>query len=844
MATASHPVSEIRGLKESIALIQAGCLQSLPDPLPRHQEIDKSSFSVAAKDDLVLSVSQTWHFQAHPDPIGEKRECLEQLVKMAEEIYQPRGKTLLFMDFLACPQRPFLPGQNPRSSAEDDVFSQALKLFPKQYLASDATLHLELNMDAPSNLDNATLEVPVADIRSSTLRQTNACVQIVHQTDKTSSAQPFCFIRKIGDRSINSLKDAEEALRETTIDNCSLWTPCMGGKVGSRDTATIETAPFGVQSKLPASVKGWIFLERFVSMVKIAMMQVDQASKVVFSNSPAILEEISQGGAKLREAALSGPETLARALKDFQAELRRKQFTAISLDKAENTGGMGGMKEAAESARLSDAEVVEQLMQELVDHLALHWQEEAQAQCQRQLVLSVSRSDLASVKAALASRANPNASDSLGMTSLHLAARCNSPEVVRALLASRADCAKQDIKGNCAAHEVTLLSRRETIELMDLLAPSEEILMLKSNSSISPANRFRTWVVTELGNSNFHAAQEWADKMQSRYPKAFQLCPTSSTSESNFHLHAAVRKTETYTGPDGRSFQVTVWEPAKFQETAAVHVLCLGLSFIVPPSSIEAAFAGVSKHVCERHNAKLFLLSCQALRPEFWRSATSFQEVWQEIQGMVAAMPLKDKFVLVDSSLGEATPLLLAWQDRLEASLVVNLRGFHSDDFDSGAAYKKIQTRFQTLQGWFEAKNSTNVVSLFGDYAWAQDHSRLAQSIKSFEHALQGSPECFWDHAAFHCRMIASDVMERTRAYTTSGVGAQLSAVVLLVGSFSPALWTQEAASRLSVLLPATKVEYLECSKSCWELEGHVQIAQVAESLSRLLDDRDLYCSV
>ena len=47
--------------------------------------------------------------------------------------YRPTGKTLVFVDFLGCPQRPFAKGQMPRTKEQEEEFARALKLFPNLY---------------------------------------------------------------------------------------------------------------------------------------------------------------------------------------------------------------------------------------------------------------------------------------------------------------------------------------------------------------------------------------------------------------------------------------------------------------------------------------------------------------------------------------------------------------------------------------------------------------------------------------------------------------------------------------------------------------------------------------
>ena len=463
-------------------------------------------------------------------------------------------------------------------------YSTFLHRADARYLASDATIHLEHALDSLETSETDVMRVPVTDLLTAQLREVKGSVQVVQQSNEAAATEPFCFVRKIGSKDVTSLKDVQEVL-STMRSQCGIWAPCDAREHASM---TIENTPFGIQNRTPASEKGWVYLERFVSMVKIAMVPEDQSRKMVFSNSGKVLEQILQGGQKMREAASQGPETLLKVLKTFEDELRQKQFAAISLDKAENTGGMGGMSTVA----VSDAEVVQEIMHEMVQHLSTHWQKEKEAQLQRQLLLSVNRADVDSVRVFLESRADPNVQDALGMTSLHQAARCNSPEIVRMLIQSRANVTLQDRKGNCAAHEVTLISNSNTLEMMEMLAADEEVLMLNNNAGVSPVNRFRTWTVTELGGGKFPAAHEWASKVKEKYPTGLEKRRAFSRGSSRQQVPC---RRETYSGPYG-PFQVTVWQA---HPEVDIHILCVGLSFLSPPKVFEDAFRKVAMRVCD-----------------------------------------------------------------------------------------------------------------------------------------------------------------------------------------------------------------------------------------------------
>lgn len=135
------------------------------------------------------------------------------------------------------------------------------------------------------------------------------------------------------------------------------------------------------------------------------------------------------------------------------------------------------------------------------------------------------------------------------------------------------------------------------------------------------------------------------------------------------------------------------------------------------------------------------------------------------------------------------------FRDRIQAALLVNVRGFHSEDFHQSSAYQKIQSRFQNLQQWFASRDLSKLETLLGDYAWAEDEASLEALCQNFAAALQSAPQSFFDHGAFHCRMIANNVMERTWLFQQWQDRPKFPRMMLLTGSFSPALWTHEAVA-------------------------------------------------
>ena len=211
----------------------------------------------------------------------------------------------------------------------------------------------------------------------------------------------------------------------------------------------------GKSNQTPAHDRGWVFLERFVTMVKGAMVDETEFERVWFSNSPVITQQIKEGSAKLRTAARMGAEALRQELGTFFEMLDGKRFGGASVDKTCNTGGLWGATVNA------DRDIVAGIMHDIVQHLPDHWAAEAGIQRQRQLVLATNRDDVLACTQLLQARADPNHQDPRGVCCLHAAAKHCSLGVVQTLLAHRADCSLQDTAGCTPAHNLPLLANEK-----------------------------------------------------------------------------------------------------------------------------------------------------------------------------------------------------------------------------------------------------------------------------------------------------------------------------------------------------------------------------------------------
>ena len=120
-----HPILAVSpNFRSIIFLLCQECLQDLPTPLPRCQDMDKNDFKVPMAEDLVIAISHGWPFQAHPDPLGLKAIVMRERIDDIVAAHNAPGDTLIFFDFCSVSQRPFQEGQADRTEEETAAFGQ------------------------------------------------------------------------------------------------------------------------------------------------------------------------------------------------------------------------------------------------------------------------------------------------------------------------------------------------------------------------------------------------------------------------------------------------------------------------------------------------------------------------------------------------------------------------------------------------------------------------------------------------------------------------------------------------------------------------------------------------
>jgi len=829
---ALHPVAKVPDVRESVKFLEAQSFNSLPKPWPRSQDLPRESFLEPQQDDLVLAVSHAWHYAAHPDPLGSKQSPIRGLLEEASRTHKPQGNSLIFCDFLSVAQRPFTAEQLDRTPEECATFAKALRTFPQIYLQADAVLHVDIPIQQVSE-DVQHYRATLLALEEAHFLQIGPSVHVARLSDESHPEMSlFDVVESIGDVTISCLEDIDRAkailnAKEKATSWCAAFSRCIAGDA----PVSMRRAPFGVFSSLSADQKGWVYLERFASMVKGAMVPEDQLCGIAFATSERVLEEIRDGSARLREASKCGKDALDTALQYFVNQLAQKEFSAVSVDKATNTGGVGGMSSAeAFHPQHSEKQIVVGLMHDLVRHLAENWEREQQSQRQRQLTMSVGRGDVEATRQLIALGADPNLPDLQGLTCLHTGAKVRELRVVQALIELRGDLTRKDVQGNLPVHRLSLYAKDVTIELFNALAPTESLLEEPNKAGVSPFMRLGAWAYTAVDSKPYPSAVELVEKLTSQYPSLALMRADDSSLERGLEKGLVSQSIEEYT-VQGRTMRVHVWQsPGGHSD---LHVFWLGFQLYMPVDMQKLAVQTVAEYVCPRLGARLVA----SLEPF---GAVSRGEYVASTKGLFEALALEGKTIVVDNTMGVGIGLLWELRSRISMGLVINPLGWFSDEFYGSEGHTKMSGTLNAHADHFYKRDIEQAARRVGDFTYTQDSNDIERVRDLYSQCLASSSEQWWQSQLQVCKLT---IEEATPFYKSLGELHDVR-VVLLCGSHSPALLVQETAARLQGCIKLAAIDYIRNSKQWWEVEGQAQVVKVARTIVQMLESCDADFSV
>ena len=361
-----HPlITHAPEVVESIKFIRLAYFQELlldeSTLLPRCQDIPETAFGQLSAKSMLVSISHGWFFQCHPDPLGDKRQPLLEMLNKLRAKY-PVAEIFVFFDFTGVSQRPYKLGQKQRTPEMQATFERALSVMHFCYCYSDVVIHLHSEPPA----EDAQTFTTTVNLSKFELTEVGTAIQVVglHEHEVKDGLTAFDIIHKINGEPVTSLEEVPDHDAEVRY----------------------LKRPFGKANLIPVDDRGWVYLERFITMLKAAMIDEDVFDSKVITNTEGTRTILFDGAKRMRHAAQAGDDELKEALEGFKDELRGKKFSAASTDKiiidARNkTGGDASSASLAKQSPMSeDARIVAGLMDKLVNTLKASWQEEQEKQ--------------------------------------------------------------------------------------------------------------------------------------------------------------------------------------------------------------------------------------------------------------------------------------------------------------------------------------------------------------------------------------------------------------------------------------------------------------------------------
>eukprot|EP00931_Biecheleriopsis_adriatica_P119978 TRINITY_DN9512_c0_g2_i1.p1 TRINITY_DN9512_c0_g2~~TRINITY_DN9512_c0_g2_i1.p1 ORF type:complete len:588 (-),score=112.33 TRINITY_DN9512_c0_g2_i1:23-1735(-) len=561
-------------------------------------------------------------------------------------------------------------------------------------------------------------------------------------------------------------------------------------------------------------------------MVKASMVNESQFDSVCFSNSPKILEEIKAGSCRLRAAALAGEIALRKELGVFFEQLDSKRFSAASIDKATNTGGVSGAAPAS-GAKSQDREVVASIMQDMVKSLPAHWESQKRKQQQRQLTLAVNRQDAAAVGQILAQGADVTEPGPGGQTLLHRAAKLCALEVSKILLMHKADVSVQDERGNLPVHVLALFTKPEAVELFQVLAPTAEQLGMANRAGMKPARRFEAWASVCNDGEPYQPAHEKASELRTLYPAAFAKREAPAPSES-FQIEDKARRSVSTVSEQGIELDIDTWESGQFEKNELLNVIVTPT--LAPWPFVEDNLDRILRNLCNRLPLKVFVLN--EFSVPF--GAGSMADGLEPVHRIIKALTPHNKFVLVECSHGQMVPLLWTLRDQLlGAVLTTGVCGFFQEEMRNSDSMEMILGYARRCEARCANKDLLYIDELLGQLVYGgfrNQGPRLRNTIRKSQHQL--SPQS-WDGLCWLWKWFANRVLQK---HMDSLLPLTCFPVLCILGDNASPLAVLEPTEYCQLSrFPAAHTRYIEDSKVWWFLESESQMRSACDTLANFL---------
>ncbi|CAE7836900.1 ankrd46 [Symbiodinium sp. CCMP2592] len=842
-------------LPPEVKFVAASSLIKLDHPWPRCQEVGHLHETPKTGDNLVV-ISQAWCYQLHPDPTGACSDMLAALLRKAALMLRAGGRLLVFCDYLCKPQPPVARKQPPWSSEDEATAAKVNEALPHLLFNADAVIHM-CSVDDGPGIPEEKYTIPLDSLKSScVLTQIGNVVQVAEEVkhSSTSIVKRYDQLLAVSGSAVKALEDLPEEFRTGKPGACSATCQSVFPTVASLwkgwPTAQMLRAPYGYRIDVTPAAQGHIFFEKFITMVKVALMEEASAQEVIFASDPQVKLDLLRGGARLRRATQQGLDALSTELEYFTQELEKKTFLPVPSEIA-RCHHLGMNQPIFVKPPTTDYDLVSHLMQIFVEELAIG--------VSLPLWSAVRENRLEDCRKLLKEQADPNLSDGRGTTTLHLAAQQREVEIVRLLIRVGAASTNRDLRGCTAAHCVPLLADQTTADLAEIFMSDGEALSLRNKAGVSVFERFYLWSISACNGHPFeplysrlrvYAGQHFSSgnlpdlwnigmsSIGSTYP---QSLTTVSTQVRRLNINGLMRT-------------IYVLVPCHLRREPLLY---LGFCRILPWSLQEQAV----KAIAAAQECEIFCVCCDAVNPdllteyqdEFEGEGHEGEAFYHDLFHVIDALPLHDMFHMLDSTFGLGLPILWKLQERLKGVLVINPSWIWGS---ASVPDAHLVERAKQLSELARQKDACTMSRLLCEFSIAPSLAKAYFAApKEDDESVDSADDMMFEaiHQQYELALgVASRNFWRIGALGPTWQVKKLTQVlnalphwqpprhvyvILACGSHAPVGGVHNAAYNLQELMTGSMQVYIPHCMWLWQIEGAKPIEEVIELLSNLRDE-------
>ncbi|CAK9024316.1 Ankyrin repeat domain-containing protein 46 [Durusdinium trenchii] len=844
------PLDASFNLPSEAKLLPYPALQSLPTPWPRCQDIRTMHEEPAAGDSLVV-VSQSWSHQMHPDPTGVKALEIIAAVKNVAVKLRAEGRLLVFCDFLSMPQPPMTPEQEPWTKEDSLAVQQVMEALPQLMFKADAVIHIigtpgKLMMGEGEKYHTTFKEIQ----RSCKLRQVGMVVQVWEeflQFDSSSTTagdfeklksnwprrpRTFDQVVKIDNRRVKSLDDLPDEWEAVgrQCSACARWAQLLSRGDAEDRVVEMIRLPFGYRIEAEPTQQGRTYFDRFISIVKVALMEENAAHEVIFANSADVKRDILNGGARLRKAAQMGADELAHELREFTADLETKSFIPVAYELGDD-GRVPGYD-------------FENRQREMVSSLMHVFLEELNIGVSLSLWRALQEQRLDDCRRLLQDKADPNIVDGKGKTCLHHVAQARNLDATKLLLEFGASLSARDHRGCTPGHAIPLFADGVTEKFLEEFVRQDQNALFETDKAgVSAIERALLWAQSAVSGEPFEPLHSKLKDIMQRedgdsmlkwpgmedlgirglnmsFPEASPTSALGRVETRRLHFNGVPRT-------------IYVMHPANTIGTGD-PLLYLGFCRLMPWPLQEPALRIIANKLSRR----IFCIASEAVNTELLHSDeidTDGQAFYTDLYTLIDTLPLPYRLVLIDSTFGVGVPLLWKLQERLKHVLIINPSWIFRNT-TLGVPREALLERAKFLAGLARTKDIKTMVKHMGEFAVSVSLA-MAQSdaskreyqflLNEYESGLQNASDAFWRMSAAHP---VWNFKHLTPLLTNLPPWRPHHSVdiILVYGSHSPSMSVQDSTYNLQELLPGSLTACIGMSSLLWHIEGVTPVIEVA----------------